>query len=196
MKMMAVEKFLNRLQSKKGALDLTEKLLNYTEVEDGQAFLEIGCGDGQVAKYLAEEYNAEVIGIDIDPQRIMLACKNVNGGLNLRYLEADATDLTFSDDSFDMVLSLGVLHHVQNSLGVLKEVKRVLKPGGYFVFADIIYPEKITRMDSSSNISLGLVTVDIDQLNSFLEKYGFVTIHSNWQNRLVCKNYEAVYRRN
>ena len=196
MKMLPVEKFLNRLQGKKRALDLTEKLLEFVKVEAKQDFLEVGCGNGLVTKYLAQEYSASVTGIDVDPQQIELALKDVDGIENLRYLEADAADLPFGEDSFDVVLSFGVLHHIKNWLDALKEVKRVLKPGGYFVYADIVYPERVTRMDGSSSVSFGLVTIDIDQLNTFLEKFGFTTIHSKWQERLVCRNYEAVYRRN
>ncbi len=196
MKMLSVEKLLNRAQSKKNALKLTEKLLEFVKMEESQAFLEIGCGNGLVTKHLAEEYSASVTGIDIDPQQIELARNSVNGMENLRYLEANAADLPFKEGSFNVVFSFGVLHHIKDWLDALKEVKRVLKPGGYFVYADIIYPEKITKMDSTSSISFGLVTIDIDQLNSFLEKFGFTTIHSQWQKRLVCKNYEAVYRRN
>jgi ubiquinone/menaquinone biosynthesis C-methylase UbiE len=196
MKMLTIEKFLlNRLQSKKNALNLTEKLLDFVEREDSQAFLEIGCGNGLVTKHLAEEYHAAVTGIDIDSQQIEKARRCADGIKNLCYLEADAADLPFNEGSFDMVFSFGVLHHIKDWLDVLKEVKRVLKKGGYFVYADIIYPQRITTMDSSSSVSFGLVTIDIEQLNSFLERSGFTTIHSQWQKRLVCKNYEAVYRR-
>jgi len=183
MAMLSIEKFLNRLQSKKGALDLTEKLLDFTKPEETRSFLEIGCGSGLVTKYLAEKYNARVTGIDIDPQQIEMAKKNVNGIKNLQYRQADAVDLPFSENNFDVVLSFGVMHHIKEWLDAVKEVKRVLRGGGYFVYADIIYPERITKMDSSSNISFGLVTIDIDQLNSFLGKFGFTTIHSQWQKR-------------
>ena len=83
MKMLPLEKFLNRLQSKKGALDLTEKLLGFIENEGKGDFLEIGCGNGLVTRHLAKMYEADVTGIDIDPQIIELARKDVNGALNL-----------------------------------------------------------------------------------------------------------------
>ncbi len=195
--MLGIEKFLlNNLQSKKGAIDLTKKLLKFVELNGKQDFLEAGCGNGLVTKYLAEKYGASVTGIDIDPQQIELARKEAEGMQNISYLEADTTSLPFEDRKFDIVLSFGVLHHIENWLDALKEIKRVLKPGGYFLYADIIYPEKITSMDRSSNMSFGLVTIDINELNSFLEKFGFTTVHSQWKKRLVCKNYEAVYRRN
>jgi len=195
--MLGIEKFLlNNLQSKKGAIDLAKKLLKFVEFNGNQDFLEAGCGNGLVTKYLAEKYGASVTGIDIDPQQIALARKEAEDMQNIRYLEADTTSLPFGNRKFDIVLSFGVLHHIENWLDALKEIKRVLKPGGYFLYADIIYPERITSMDRSSNMSFGLVTIDIDELNSFLEEFGFTTVHSQWKKRLVCKNYEAVYRRN
>ena len=197
MKMLGIEKFLlNNLQSKKGAIDLAKKLLKFVEFNGKQDFLEAGCGNGLVTKYLAEKYGASVTGIDIDPQQIALARKEAEDMQNIRYLEADTTNLPFEDRKFDIVLSFGVLHHIENWLDALNEIKRVLKRGGYFLYADIIYPERITSMDRSSNMSFGLVTIDINELNSFLEKFGFTTVHSQWKKRLVCKNYEAVYRRN
>ncbi len=196
MKMRGIEKFmLNNLQSKKRVLALTRKLLSHTETNGKQDFLEVGCGNGVVSRYLAKEYAGEVTGIDIDRQQIELARKDAVGIENIHFLEADAADLPFADDGFSIVLSFGVLHYIENWLDVLKEIKRVLKPDGYFIYADIIYPERVTRMDRSSKMSFGLVTIDIDELNSFLEKFGFTTIHSAMANRLVCRNYEAVYRR-
>jgi ubiquinone/menaquinone biosynthesis C-methylase UbiE len=196
MKMRGLEKFLlNRLQSKKRALALTRKLLSHVETNGSQHFLDVGCGSGLVSRYLAQEYGGEVTGIDIDPEQIELARRDAAGVENVRFLEADAAELPFQENSFDIVFSLGALHYISNWLDVLKEIKRVLKPDGYFVYADIIYPERVTRADSSSPMSFGLVTVDVDEMNSFLEKFGFTTIHSEMTNLLVCRNYEAVYRR-
>jgi ubiquinone/menaquinone biosynthesis C-methylase UbiE len=195
-KMRGLEKFLlNRLQSKKRALALTQKLLSHVETNGSQRFLDVGCGNGLVSRYLAREYDGEVTGIDIDPEQIELARRDSAGVENVCFLEDDAAELPFPDNSFDIVFSLGALHYISNWLDVLKEIKRVLKPDGYFVYADIIYPERVTRADSSSPVSFGLVTVDVNEMNSFLEKFGFTTIHSETTNLLVCRNYEAVYRR-
>jgi ubiquinone/menaquinone biosynthesis C-methylase UbiE len=197
MKMLGIEKFLlNMLQSKKEATNLIDKLLGFVELNGQKSFLEVGCGGGFGIRYLAEEYGGEVTGVDIDPQQIELARKGSGYMPDIRYFEADATNLPFEDNKFDIIISLGVLHHIENWLDALKEVRRVVKPGGYFLYADIVYPERITTIDRSANLSFGLVTIDIEELNSFLEKFGFTTIYSQWKNRLVCKNYEAVYRRN
>ncbi len=197
MKMLSIEKFLlNKLQSKKGTINLIEKLIDFVELNGHKSFLEIGCGSGFITKYIANKYGGEVTGIDIDPRQIELATKESIYIGDIRYLEANATNLPFEDKRFDIVLSVGVLHHIENWLDALKEMKRVLKPGGYFLYADIVYPERITTIDKTSTLSFGLVTIDIGELNSFLEKFGFTTIYSQWKNRWVCKNYEAVYRIN
>jgi len=195
MKMLKVEKLLNSMQSKKGAINLTRELLSYTNLNGKEDLLEVGCGSGLVAKYIAKNYGSNVVGIDVDPEQIGLAGRGIGEMPNIRFLEADAKSLPFEDNSFDIVLSFGVLHHIYNWLDALKEIRRVLRQKGYFVYADIIYPSWATRMDRTSKISLGLVTIDIDELKSFMDKFGFTTIHSQYKNRLICQNYEAVYRR-
>lgn len=196
MKMLRLEKFLvNRLQSKKRALGLARKLLTFAELKGKQDFLEVGCGSGVVSKYFARSYHFSVTGIDIDPEQIKLAAKDTHGIPNTRFLEADATDLPFEDSSFDIVLSFGVMHHIYNWLGAIKEIKRVLRIGGYLIYADLIYPKLITKWDRSSKLSFGLATVGLDELNAFIHQNGFTTIHASLTSSFVCRNYEAVYRR-
>jgi ubiquinone/menaquinone biosynthesis C-methylase UbiE len=195
MQMIKIEKLLNNMQSKRRALALADKLVGFTEHNGKHDFLEIGCGNGLVAKHIAKKYGASVVGIDVDPEQIELAGEDIEGSQNIRFLEADVTDLPFEDDSFDVVLSLGVLHHIDDWLGALGEIKRVLRAKGYFLYADLIYPDWVTRMDSESKMSFGLVTINLEDLNSFLEQSGFNVIHSKLAKRLAFQNYEAVYRR-
>lgn len=196
MKMQGLEKLLvNNRWSRKRVLKLAKKLLGYIETGDDTDFLDIGCGNGEVAKYIAQTYRGNVTGIDIDPEQVKIARDSDGDIPHLKYLEADSTDLPFEDDSFDVVLSFGVLHHIDNWDDALEEIKRVLRKGGYFIYGDIIYPEAITDMDKSSGFSFGLATVDVGEVDSFLEESGFVKIHSSVEKSFVVKNYEAVYRR-
>ena len=197
MKMFKIEKFFtNNLQSKKRAFALTRKLLGFVELKGKQDFLEVGCGNGIVSKYLARNYGSNIVGIDVDPEQIELANKDIGEIPDIRFIEADATSLPFEDNSFDIVLSFGVLHHIYSWLDALKEIERVLRDKCYFVYADIIYPGWVTKLDKSSKYSFGLVTVGLEELNSFIKQNGFTTIHYELTKRLICRNYEAVYRRN
>ena len=196
MKMLKLEKLLvNSRWSRKRVLKLAKKLLGHVETGDETDFLEVGCGNGEVTRYIARTYRGKVTGVDVDPEQVKIAKENDDDIPNLEFLEADNTDLPFENDSFDVILSFGVLHHIRNWLDALGEIKRVLRGGGYFVYADIIYPEAVTKIDSSSGYSFGLATVNVAEVNSFLEKNGFTKIHSSMEKSFVVKNYEAVYKR-
>ncbi len=196
MKMLKLEKLLvNSRWGRKRVLALAKKLLGYIETGDETDFLEVGCGNGEVARYIARTYRGSVTGVDVDPEQVRIARENDDGIPHLKFMEADSTSLPFEDDSFDVVLSFGVLHHIRNWQDALKEIKRVLRGGGYFVYADLIYPEAITKMDSSSGYSFGLAKVDVDEVDTFMEKNGFIKIHSSMEKSFVIKNYEAVYKR-
>jgi ubiquinone/menaquinone biosynthesis C-methylase UbiE len=197
MKMLNIEKLLvNSQWSEKRVLALAKELLAFARLDGKNDFLEVGCGNGVVSRYLADKYKANVVGIDVDKEQIELAEKGIGDVANIRFFEADATRLPFEDASFDLVLSFGVLHHIENWQDALKEIKRALRPGGYFIYADLIYPELITKWDKSSKLSFGLVTVGINELNAFIRRNGFTTLHSLLTKSFVCRNYEAVYRRN
>ena len=196
MKMLGLEKLLsNNTWSNKRGLTLAKKLLDFVELDDRTDFLEIGCGTGEVSKYVAKNYVGNIIATDVDPEQIVIARKNTGTISNLTFKEVDAIDLPFDDESFDVVISFGVLHHVDKWKTALSEITRVLKPNGYFIFAEVIYPETVTNMDKSSNHSFGLASVNVDEVNFFLKKNGFAVIHSLLEKTLVCHNYEAVYRR-
>ncbi len=197
MKMGRIEKFLvNSNWNRKRVLGLAKELLGYAELNDKQDFLEVGCGNGVVSRYLANNYHSRVIGIDIDPEQIALAEKGIGDVTNICFLEADATGLPFEAGSFDVVLSFGVMHHIDNWLAALGEIKRVLRAKGYFIYADLIYPEWIARLDRLSVHGLGLVTVGLDDVDSFIQQNSFSTIYACLKRAFVHRNYEAVYRKN
>jgi len=134
-----------------------------------------------------------ITGTDVDPEMVRFAQENIYDLSNIRFLEADATDLPFQDNDFDIVLSFGVMHHIPNWLEALKEIKRVLKPEGYFIYFDIIFPNWLARIGKLFKHSYGITT--IHDLSSFIEENNFSTIHSLLSKSLLWNQYEAVYQR-
>jgi len=96
----------------------------------GLRVLEIGCGIGTDGAQFARA-GAEYTGIDLTPAAVELARKRFDlSGLKGEFRVADAERLDFPDDTFDLVYSHGVLHHTPDTEGAIREVHRVLKPGG------------------------------------------------------------------
>ena len=195
MKMAKIEKwFMNRPQHAKQAIKRAEKLLPFINVKEKQNFLEVGCGSGVVSKHVAKKYLLNVTGVDIDPEQIKLAQENIDDIPNIHFLEVDATNLPFPDNDFDIVLSFGVMHHISNWLDALGEIRRVLKPKGYFIYADIIFTDLIAKFGRSFKHSYGITTKH--DLSSFIQENGFSTIHSSMTNALIWHHCEFVYQSN
>lgn len=93
----------------------------------GKRLLEVGCGTGLVLAKLAP-HAASVVGVDLSPGMLALARER-----GLQVHEGSATALPFDDASFDVVCSFKVLAHVPDIEAALREVARVLKPGGVAV---------------------------------------------------------------
>lgn len=96
--------------------------------------LDVGCGGGIITEDLAKLSN-NVFGIDPSQASLNTAKKHAKQtGLNINYLQATAENLPFDDNSFELVTCCDVLEHVDDLTQVIREINRVLKPGGTFVF--------------------------------------------------------------
>ena len=96
----------------------------------GLRVLEIGCGLGTDGAQFAKA-GADYTGIDLTEAATELARKRFEvSGLPGEFRVADAENLDFADDSFDLVYSHGVLHHTPDTARAVQEIHRVLKPGG------------------------------------------------------------------
>jgi SAM-dependent methyltransferase len=96
----------------------------------GLKVLEIGCGLGTDGAQFAKA-GADYTGIDLTEASIELARKRFElAGLTGEFQVADAENLDFGDETFDLVYSHGVLHHTPDTARAVREIHRVLKPGG------------------------------------------------------------------
>ena len=106
-------------------------------VHDGEAILDYGCGPGNDVIGFATRTNARrVVGADVSPSALQLTRHRAAlhglgpGRVELVRLTDGHTALPFADGEFDFVSSQGVIHHTSEPLAILRELHRVLKPGG------------------------------------------------------------------
>jgi ubiquinone/menaquinone biosynthesis C-methylase UbiE len=107
----------------------------------GESLLEIGCGAGAVLKILSEALSGmSFAGIDKEARQIAVAEKVLQGrGIELRL--GDALALPWPEASFDHVYMMWFLEHLPDPVAVLREAKRVLKPGGTILANECVYPD-------------------------------------------------------
>jgi len=105
----------------------------------GRDVLEISCGHGGGASYIARYLKPKSIrGVDRNPEAIKL-CKRRHRAEGLSFSCGNATSLDFANDTFDAVVNIEASHCYPDMMRFLSEVRRVLRPGGYFLYADFRY---------------------------------------------------------
>jgi demethylmenaquinone methyltransferase/2-methoxy-6-polyprenyl-1,4-benzoquinol methylase/phosphoethanolamine N-methyltransferase len=119
---------------------LREKLIELAAPASGETVLDVGCGTGTLAIAIKPKVgDGEVHGIDASPEMIEVAKeKAAREGLEIDFRVALIEALPFPDASFDLLTSSLMLHHLPDDLKTkgLREIRRVLKPGGRFMLMD------------------------------------------------------------
>ncbi|OGG23938.1 hypothetical protein A3A79_01925 [Candidatus Gottesmanbacteria bacterium RIFCSPLOWO2_01_FULL_43_11b] len=93
--------------------------------------LDVGCAQGRSAFQFAD-LPISIVGFDISKNMIVEAIKRSRGRANMYFFVGDATSFPIKSESFDYVLLYGVLHHLPDPRKTVKEIIRVLKPGGTY----------------------------------------------------------------
>ena len=122
-----------------------EYMLQQSGINSASKVLDVGCGNGNTAIWLAQQTGCEVIGIDLSIVRVENARSKIANHPQLRvsFEKATATDLPFENGTFTHVWSQATLYHVHDRQQALVEVQRVLAEKGIFVFDDLITPTDV-----------------------------------------------------
>lgn len=104
-----------------------------------RAVLDVGCGSGYFTRHVADALpSATVTGLDIDEPRLASA-RSRAGDRTIHFELGDMASMPFPGDSFDLVFSRFALVHAQDPAAAVREMARVLKPGGTLVAYDMVH---------------------------------------------------------
>jgi len=145
MKMTALEKrFVNDPGHARKVAGRARQMLERIGPEAGWRYLDVGCGTGAAAREISGG-GLEVTGVDVDPKQIE-AARGAGEGRNLRFRVMDATALDFGDGEFDIVATSMATHHIPDWERAFSEMVRVLRPGGYLIYSDHVFPAWLARI--------------------------------------------------
>ncbi|MCD8519740.1 MAG: class I SAM-dependent methyltransferase [Alphaproteobacteria bacterium] len=159
---------------KKATAHFAEKMA----FKKGESVLDVGCGLGGPARFVAENYDVYVTGIDLSPDNVS-AARALSTGLNLRFDLGDGQGLPYEIAAFDAAMVLHVGMNVPDKAALYREIARVLKPGGrlgvYDIFEtkvsdDFIFPMPWAKTPETSFLERP------DIVRGYMEQAGFRVI--------------------
>jgi SAM-dependent methyltransferase len=132
-------KFLEDVGASPPVVEGFQLQLECLDIKEGDHVLDVGCGIGLQAQSMAKLVGAggSIVGTDLSNMMIEIARgRTASSNLPVEFFTADAAAQPFPDQSFDCVRTERVLMYIQDTQAVLKEFKRLLKPGGKVVIFD------------------------------------------------------------
>lgn len=117
-----------------------EAIISWLKPDRSQKALDIATGGGHVAKALSSHYGT-VFATDLTKDMLQNSASHLTGHTNIEYVVADAENLPFIDESFNVVTCRIAPHHFPNPDTFIREVNRVMKQNGQFLMIDNIAPE-------------------------------------------------------
>ena len=136
--------------------------------EDLIGVLDVGTGTALIPALLCDQHAAfKVIAVDMAVSMLELASYNVHASLRgdrIELVQADAKDLGYESEMFDIVISNSIVHHIHDPKQCVAEMVRVVQPGGAIFVRDLMRPESIETLESIVQAYAGDATEYCQQL--------------------------------
>lgn len=134
-------------ESNRFFIQLYHRTATQVDLDDKQV-LEVGCGHGGGASYLVRTLHlASYTGLDLNPAGIAF-CRERHHLPGLKFVQGDAENLPFPDQSFDAVINIESSHLYSHFPRFLAEVARVLRAEGHFLYADFRYTDVVATWEA------------------------------------------------
>jgi len=161
----------------KGHRPVGEQAIELMAIPSDAQVLDVGCGSGWATRLMAEKIsNGRVVGIDIADEMIKLAGETSRSFSNVDFYVASAEKLPFGDEEFSHAFSMESLYYYADIAGALREIKRVLKPGGLFVTVVDLYQENLPSHQWVAQLKVPVQLLSTADYRSLFERAGFVNV--------------------
>ena len=199
---LTVELLQHHDQDHFGGLAATDALAHHAKINESTHVLDLCCGLGGPARYLAYHYGCRVTGVDMNTDRLAGAVRlTERTKLQDRVLfhHANALQTGLADETFDVIVSQEAFCHIPNKKALITECARLLKPGGRIVYTDILARSSMTD-EIRSRLETEMVFSELstsEQYCHLLEEKGCEVIEvedlsDNWAQILIDRL--AMYR--
>jgi len=166
-----------------GGQEATKELADRTHITPLSYVLDVGCGVGTTACHLARRLGCRVMGVDINPLMVDRArerAKRLRLTDLVEFKQADATDLPFDNDTFNVVITESVTAFPENKARAVLEYYRVTKPGGFIGLNESTWlktpvPDEIQAW-ASQDLGANVTPLQPGEWVHLMERAGLVNI--------------------
>ncbi|KAI3923859.1 hypothetical protein MKW92_007831 [Papaver armeniacum] len=161
-----------------GGFETTKEFVEKLELKPGQKVLDVGCGIGGGDFYMAEDFGAEVVGIDLSVNMVSFALERAIGRkCSVEFEVADCTKKTYPDETFDVIYSRDTILHIQDKPALFRNFFKWLKPGGKVLISDYCKSAGPPSTDFGEYIKQrGYDLHDVEAYGQMLTDAGFVDV--------------------
>lgn len=167
-----------------GGLQATRKLVELCNISSGKRILTVGCGVGSSSCYIAGKYGCGITGVDIYKPMIDKAIERAEKrklSHMVKFQVADATNLPFPNNTFDIVISESVNSFIEDCKRAIYEYKRVCKPNGYVGLNEVTWntPDPPPELRNYLSYSTGIKRIlTCSGWTKLIEECGFKKVGS------------------
>jgi ubiquinone/menaquinone biosynthesis C-methylase UbiE len=161
----------------RGHRPVGEQAIELMAVPSDGRVLDVGCGSGWASRLLAEKAtDGGVVGIDIADEMIKVARDQSASFRNVEFQVASAEKLPFDDGEFSHAFSMESLYYYADMSQALREIKRVLRPGGCFVTVVDLYQENAPTEQWVEQLKVPVQFLSTADYAALFERAGFVNV--------------------
>jgi len=173
------EEIFGRTYVSVGGEATTKRFVSQLDLKPGQKVLDVGCGTGGGAFYMARKYGVEVYGIDLSTNMIGIAQEyrsTMEPAVQHRcqFYVDDATTMEYPENFYDVVYSRDTILHIDDKLSLYKKLLSCLKPGGKLMITDYNHGDKEHSDRFKKYVAgRGYLLLTVEQYGDIIRKAGF-----------------------